>query len=246
MSIASNGSAGVGDRLRKVVAPAFAALPAPLRHTVLHAFGRYAPWEDGFDFTAPAPREGEVVGPPAFVGIGAEKSGTTWWYDLIAAHPEVATAATSTRSATSSGVMPPAPSGADAVAYHSWFPRPQSRITGEWTPDYLHQAWVPALLAKAAPNTACSSSCETPWSASAPASPTTAATPGGPPRTSTPTPWCGASTAAGSSTGSGTSLVTASSCCSTSAAPPTRWGSSNGPTPSSVSRRSLRLVYVVA
>jgi hypothetical protein len=150
---ASNGSAGAGDRLRKAAIPAFAALPAPARRAVLHAFGRYAPWEDGFDFTAPALREGEVVGPPDFVGIGAQKSGTTWWYDLIAAHPEVACRADLHKERHFFGRFATrAFAPADTEAYRSWFPRPESRLTGEWTPDYLHQPWVPALLATAAPD----------------------------------------------------------------------------------------------
>jgi hypothetical protein len=149
----SNGSSGAGDRLRKVAIPAFSALPAPVRHAVLHAFGRYAPWEDGFDFTAPAPREGEVVGPPDFVGIGAQKSGTTWWYDLIVAHPEVACRADIHKERHFFGRYATRAFGeADSEAYHSWFPRPESRMTGEWTPDYLHQPWVPALVAMAAPD----------------------------------------------------------------------------------------------
>jgi hypothetical protein len=149
----SNGSAGAGDRLRKVAIPAFAALPAPARRAVLHAFGRYAPWEDGFDFTAPPRREDEVVGPPDFVGIGAQKSGTTWWYDLIAAHPDVACRADIHKERHFFGRFATrAFAEADTEAYHSWFPRPESRITGEWTPDYLHQPWVPALLARSAPD----------------------------------------------------------------------------------------------
>ena len=90
MPTASNGSAGAAERLRRVALPAVAALPLPARRVVLHALGRYAPWEDGFDFSAPALGEGEVAGPPDFVGIGAQKSGTTWWYELIATHPDVA------------------------------------------------------------------------------------------------------------------------------------------------------------
>jgi hypothetical protein len=150
---ASNGSAGAGDRLRRAAIPAFAALPAPARRAVLHVFGRYAPWEDGFDFTAPAPREDEVVGPPDFVGIGAQKSGTTWWYDLIAAHPEVSCRADIHKERHFFGRFATrAFEPADTEAYRSWFPRPESRLTGEWTPDYLHQPWVPALLATAAPD----------------------------------------------------------------------------------------------
>jgi Sulfotransferase domain len=154
VSTVSNGSAGAADRLRKVAIPAFAALPGPARRAVLHALGRFAPWEDGFDFTAPEPREGEVVGPPDFVGIGAQKCGTTWWYDLIAAHPDVACRADIHKERHFFGRFATRAFGpADTVAYHSWFPRPETRIAGEWTPDYLHQPWVPPLVAKAAPDT---------------------------------------------------------------------------------------------
>ena len=154
MPAASNGSAGAAERLRKVALPALAALPLPARRVVLHAFGRYAPWEDGFDFSAPALGEGEVVGPPDFVGIGAQKSGTTWWYELISAHPDVASRADIFKERHFFGRFATRTFGeADVDAYHSWFPRPEGRLMGEWTPDYLHQSWVPPLLAKAAPDT---------------------------------------------------------------------------------------------
>ena len=75
--------------LRRIAVPAFNRLPASARRTILHALGRYAPWEEGFDPTPPTPRSGEVIGPPDFVGIGAQKAGTTWWYDVLCAHPRV-------------------------------------------------------------------------------------------------------------------------------------------------------------
>ena len=153
VATASNSSSGAGDVLRRVATPAFGALPAPARRAFLHAFGRYAPWEDGFDFSAPALAEGEVVGPPDFVGIGAQKSGTTWWHELIAAHPDVACRADIHKERHFFGRFATRPFGeADIENYHSWFPRPEARITGEWTPDYLHQAWVPPLLAQSAPD----------------------------------------------------------------------------------------------
>ena len=40
---------------------------------------------------------------------------------------------------------------ADAEQYHGWFPRRPGTVAGEWTPDYMHLPWVPALLAQAAP-----------------------------------------------------------------------------------------------
>ena len=33
------------------------------------------------------PPDGWVVAPPDFIGLGAQRSGTTWLYSLIAAHP---------------------------------------------------------------------------------------------------------------------------------------------------------------
>lgn len=144
---------GSARPLRKVTAPVLAVLPAQARRAVLHAFGRYAPWEDGFDFTPPDPLPGETTGPPDFVGIGAQKSGTTWWYRLIAAHPEVAAREDIHKERHFFDRYVARAFGPDDRArYHGWFPRRCGTITGEWTPDYLHLAWVPALLAEAAPS----------------------------------------------------------------------------------------------
>ena len=41
-------------RLRRTGVQAFSKLPPPARLAFLHARGRYAPWEEGFDFTPPA------------------------------------------------------------------------------------------------------------------------------------------------------------------------------------------------
>jgi hypothetical protein len=137
---------------RDAARSAFSALPLPVRRTLLHAGGRYAPWEDGFDFTPPAPRPGELTGPPDFVGIGAQKAGTTWWFGLLSSHPDVAhrdglhkERHFFDRYATRSF------GPRQCEQYGAWFPRPAGKITGEWTPDYQHQPWVPPLLAEAAP-----------------------------------------------------------------------------------------------
>src|SRR5439155_26836588 len=38
----------------------------------------------------PPPRpQGWPVGPPDFVGVGAQRCGTSWWHRLIVAHPGV-------------------------------------------------------------------------------------------------------------------------------------------------------------
>ncbi|HTU37560.1 MAG TPA: sulfotransferase [Acidimicrobiales bacterium] len=140
------------ETLRDLARSTFLRLPASMRQAVLHARGRFAPWEDGFDFTPPVPGPGEVAGPPDFVGIGAQKAGTTWWFGLIASHPEVAHRADIhkerhffDRFATNSF------GPEDCAQYHGWFPRRAGTVTGEWTPDYLHLGWVPPLLMETAP-----------------------------------------------------------------------------------------------
>ena len=130
----------------------FLRLPGSVQSAVLHAGGRYAPWEDGFDFTPPSPRPGEVTGPPDFVGIGAQKAGTTWWFGLIASHPGVAHRNDVHKERHFFNRFAARAFGpADCEQYHAWFPRPAGMATGEWTPDYLHLGWVPPLLAEAAP-----------------------------------------------------------------------------------------------
>jgi len=140
--------------VRRVAVPAFAMLPAPARKSILHALGKYAPWEEGFDPSPPQTVGDEVTGAPDFVGIGAQKAGTTWWYDLVCAHPGVYDRTDIHKERhffdryTVRSFGP-----AECSLYHDWFPRPPGRLTGEWTPDYLHLPWVPALMARAAPHT---------------------------------------------------------------------------------------------
>jgi hypothetical protein len=144
---------GTHGAVRGVARAAISALPLPMRRAVLHASGRYAPWEDGFDFTPPMPGPGEVTGPPEFVGIGAQKAGTTWWYELVAAHPDVAHRPDLHKERHFFDRFATRSFGPDDGAqYRGWFPRPSGKIAGEWTPDYLSQSWVPPLLAEAAPD----------------------------------------------------------------------------------------------
>lgn len=138
---------------RGVAAAAFGKLPPAARRALLHKVGRFAPWEEGFDFAPPVLGPDEEVGPPDFVGIGAQKAGTTWWYGLIAAHPGVWTRPDLHKERhymTRFGAADFGPE--EAVGYHRWFPRPPDLLTGEWTPDYLHLPWVPELLARTAPD----------------------------------------------------------------------------------------------
>ena len=140
--------------LRSVAASGLRRLSPPARLRLLHALGRYAPWEAGFDFTPPALGPGEKPGPPDFVGIGVQKAGTTWWYGLLAAHPDVSSHPGIHKERHFLSRFATDPFGpADIEAYHGWFPRRPGTLAGEWTPDYLDFPWVPPLLAQAAPDT---------------------------------------------------------------------------------------------
>lgn len=92
------------------------------------------------------------IGPPDFVGVGAQRSGTTRWFDLIVEHPEIeAPPATRKELHYFDRFHPGGFTAADAAAYDDYFPRPPDKLTGEWTPVYLAAPWAPAMLARAAP-----------------------------------------------------------------------------------------------
>jgi hypothetical protein len=94
------------------------------------------------------------TGAPDFVGVGAQRSGTTRWFDLIVAHPEIAAPAATRKELHyfdrfhSGGFTLE-----DAARYSEYFPRPDGQLTGEWSPSYLPAPWAPGMLAAAAPDT---------------------------------------------------------------------------------------------
>jgi hypothetical protein len=85
--------------------------------------------------------EGWTVGPPDYIGIGVQKAGTTWWWKLIARHPDVVGTLKETHQLSRLGWRPMFE--ADIESYHRYFPRPAGAITGEWTPRYMS---VPGVL----------------------------------------------------------------------------------------------------
>ena len=102
----------------------------------------------------PACPEGWIVAPPDFVGIGAQRSGTSWWYAGIEAQPQVVRVPKRRKELHYfnrfwEGVVPPDM----ASQYESMFPRPPGSLAGEWTPRYLYDYWSIPLLREAAPET---------------------------------------------------------------------------------------------
>jgi hypothetical protein len=103
----------------------------------------------------PACPQGWSLGPPGFVGVGAPRSGTSWWFRVITAHPHVSYVR---------GLHPkevhyfwgrrdrPKLSAEEIAGYHAYFPRsPEARLVGEWTPDYMYSPALPQQLQQAAP-----------------------------------------------------------------------------------------------
>jgi hypothetical protein len=127
-------------------------LPQSAREAVRRRTGPFAPWESGFDHRPPKPAAGERPAAPDFVGIGVQKAGTTWWYELITSHPGVYRRAGVhkerhffARFATQEFT------DHEAEDYRGWFARPPGTLAGEWTPDYISQPWTLPLLGEAAP-----------------------------------------------------------------------------------------------
>ena len=95
---------------------------------------------------------GWTVGPPHFVGVGAQKAGTSWWNRLIGAHPDVVGTSGQPKELHYFDRSWETPFDEAAVhAYHRYFPVPEGSVAGEWTPGYLIDFWTPELIAKAAP-----------------------------------------------------------------------------------------------
>lgn len=105
----------------------------------------------------PKPQEcppGWSVGPPDFVGVGAQKAGTTWWFHLITTHPDVHHDPRQRPELHYWDHFSERwPSAEDVGNYHRLFPRPPGKKTGEKTPAYMVDYWVPPMIKLAAPDT---------------------------------------------------------------------------------------------
>jgi hypothetical protein len=88
-------------------------------------------------------------GAPAWLGIGAQRSGTTWFTDLLVQHPQVGLGTNAKKEQhllqkVADGLLP-------EEEYLALFPDDGVR-RGEWTPQYLRHASTPACAARLVPD----------------------------------------------------------------------------------------------
>jgi Sulfotransferase domain len=100
----------------------------------------------------PALEAGAVTGPPDYVGIGAPRSGSTWWARQLMRHEAIPRTQLTKELHWFDWFGTREHTAADVAAYHRFFPRFEGEVVGEWTPGYLYQPWTPALLRTAAPD----------------------------------------------------------------------------------------------
>jgi hypothetical protein len=93
---------------------------------------------------------GWKIGAPDYVGVGTAKAGTTWWNRAISSHPHVY----SRRKEVHFFQHHWNEEFTDVhiAQYHRYFPRPEGKISGEWTPRYMFDPWTPQQLHKSAPD----------------------------------------------------------------------------------------------
>lgn len=88
---------------------------------------------------------------PSWLGIGAQRSGTTWLTDLLVQHPAVGLGTNGKKEQQALHQI--ARGGLDEADYLSLFP-PDDCRRGDFTPRYLNNASVPAVAARLVPDDA--------------------------------------------------------------------------------------------
>lgn len=90
---------------------------------------------------------------PGFIGVGTQRSGTTWWFELLLEHPQIVTARSGKKELHYfQRFCMREMREADVDAYRAAFQPEPGQIAGEWTPRYVHDFWTAPLLKRAAPD----------------------------------------------------------------------------------------------
>ena len=96
--------------------------------------------------------DADNTGPPDFIGVGTQRSGTTWWFASLLTHPQIRGPRNGVKEQhffdrfCRRALRP-----RDIRRYHRSFPRESGQIGGEWTPRYMFDFWTPRVIARVAP-----------------------------------------------------------------------------------------------
>lgn len=143
---------GTRRRLVRLRADALHRLPPEIERYARRVFGPPRPWDPWTRLDPPPPEAGQVAGPPDYVGIAAQKAGTSWVHSLLCSHRDVHPLNGGEKELHYFDRFVVDELDATAIeTYHRWHSRPEGMRCGEWTPNYLSSVWVPPLLAAAAP-----------------------------------------------------------------------------------------------
>lgn len=92
------------------------------------------------------------TGAPDYVGIGTQKSGTSWWASLIEQHPDVVPNQFQRKEMHYlAHFLERELTPGDIATYHAVFARPNGKKCGEWTPNYMANPHAVVQLGQAAP-----------------------------------------------------------------------------------------------
>lgn len=100
---------------------------------------------------APAIPDGATIGPPDFIGVGVHKAGTTWWWALLAGHPDIDAVARRKELHLLDRMREGPISDEQKAWYYRQFPRLPGHIAGEWTPRYMAMPPIPGIIGAVAP-----------------------------------------------------------------------------------------------
>ena len=99
------------------------------------------------------PESGVRTGPPDFIGVGTQRSGTTWMQRLLIDHPRIVMPGDRRKEQHFFDWFGKTPmTDADIARYHAGFPRGPDQVAGDWTPRYMRDVWTPRLIPRAAPD----------------------------------------------------------------------------------------------
>jgi hypothetical protein len=101
----------------------------------------------------PALALGRRAAPPDFVGVGAQRAGSSWWHRLLEEHPDVFPLGLGGKEMHYfDRFWRGGYEQSDGRDYADMFMRPPGMLCGEWTPRYMFDPWTPPLLRRAAPD----------------------------------------------------------------------------------------------